>query len=175
VARQRNGHQGEPDQPRERGDQERAARAGCAAHGRRLAGILRRFQREAGKELDGRAAPSYAPPPNVRSRRKTMGIRLTGRVVLLVACCAAAGETLCAQLQTGRLVGTVLDEQRAAVPGATVTVSNLATNIARTVTSDAEGTYVVTPLEPGIYRISASLQGFQTTVRDRGERTVGQS
>ena len=101
--------------------------------------------------------------------------RLLGGVALLVAFCSLASAPLSAQLQTGRLLGTVLDEQHAAVPGATVTVTNLATNISRTVTSDGEGNYVVTPLEPGIYRISASLPGFQTTVRDRVELTVGQS
>jgi hypothetical protein len=95
--------------------------------------------------------------------------------VALLALCALAGAPLSAQLQTGRLLGTVLDEQHAAVPGATVTVTSLATNIARTVTTDGEGNYVVTPLEPGIYRITASLQGFQTTVRERVELTVGQS
>src|SRR5438093_7577599 len=101
--------------------------------------------------------------------------RLLGGVALLVAFCSLASAPLSAQLQTGRLLGTVLDEQHAAVPGATVTVTNLATNISRTVTSDGEGNYVVTPLEPGIYRISASLPGFQTTVRDRVELTVGQA
>jgi len=103
-----------------------------------------------------------------------MWMRRTGPVALLVVFCSL-GETLSAQVQTGRLVGTVLDEQHAAVPGATVTVTNLATNISRTVTTDGEGTYVVTPLEPGVYRISASLEGFRTTVRDRVELTVGQS
>jgi len=100
---------------------------------------------------------------------------LRGPVPLLVAFCSLAGVTLSAQLQTGRLLGTVLDEQHAAVPGATVTVTNHATNISRVVTSDGEGNYVVTPLEPGLYRISASLQGFQQTVRDGIELTVGQS
>src|SRR5262245_25212953 len=95
--------------------------------------------------------------------------------VSFVAFCLLASAPLSGQLQTGRLLGTVLDEQHAVVPGASVTVTNLATNISRTVTSDAQGTYVVTPLEPGIYRISASLQGFQTTIRDRVELTVGQS
>ena len=104
-----------------------------------------------------------------------MGIRPLGGVALLVAFCSLASAPLSAQLQTGRLLGMVLDQQHAAVPGATVTVTNLATNISRTVTTDGEGNYVVTPLEPGIYRISASLQGFQTTVRDRVELTVGQS
>jgi len=104
-----------------------------------------------------------------------MGIRPLGCVALLVAFCSFASAPLSAQLQTGRLLGMVLDEQHAAVPGATVAVTNLATNISRTVTTDGEGNYVVTPLEPGVYRISASLQGFQTTVRDRVELTVGQS
>jgi hypothetical protein len=104
-----------------------------------------------------------------------MRIRPLGCVALLVAFCSLASAPLSAQLQTGRLLGMVLDQQHAAVPGATVTATNLATNISRTVTTDGEGNYVVTPLEPGVYRISASLQGFQTTVRDRVELTVGQS
>src|SRR5437867_5760496 len=104
-----------------------------------------------------------------------MRMRPLGHVALLVAFCSLASASLSAQLQTGRLLGTVFDAQHAAVPGATVTVTNLATNISRTVTTDGEGNYVVTPLEPGIYRISASLQGFRTTVRDRVELTVGQS
>src|SRR5206468_1659597 len=63
----------------------------------------------------------------------------------------------------------------AGIPGATVTVANLATNVARTVTTTAEGQYVVTPLDPGIYRVSAEIQGFQPAVRDGVELTVGQS
>src|SRR5205809_3621437 len=100
-----------------------------------------------------------------------MELRLPARAVLVIAFSSLAGVPLSAQLQTGRLLGTVLDEQRAAVPGATVTVTNLATNLARAVTSDGEGNYVVTPLDPGLYRITASLQGFQTTVRERVELT----
>src|SRR5205823_3673557 len=80
---------------------------------------------------------------------ETMAMRLPARVVLVIAFSSLAGVPLSAQLQTGRLLGTVLDEQHAAVPGATVTVTNLATNLARAVTSDGEGNYVVTPLEPG--------------------------
>src|SRR5262245_42996819 len=104
-------------------------------------------------------------------------MRMTVRfpVVVLVAFCSFAATSFAAQLQTGRLLGTILDQQHAGVPGATVTVTNVATNIERTVTTDAEGGYVVTPLDPGVYRISAALQGFQTTVRDRVELTVGQS
>src|SRR5438270_5091529 len=139
-----------------------------------LARRARRFVALPGSCLDGPPEPAYARLPKAVGSWRTMRMRQLG-VALLIAFCSVAGARLSAQLQTGRLLGTVLDGQHAAVPGATVTVTNLATNISRTVTSDGEGNYVVTPLEPGIYRISASLPGFQTTVRDRVELTVGQS
>ena len=83
--------------------------------------------------------------------------------------------TLFAQLQSGRILGTVYDPQRAGIPGATVSVTNLATNIARTAITDSEGNYVVTPLDPGTYRVSAEVPGFQKTVRDGLALTVGQA
>jgi len=85
------------------------------------------------------------------------------------------GSTAFAQLQTGRLLGTIYDQQHAGIPGVTITVTNLATNITRNTISDGEGNYVVTPLNPGMYKVTAALQGFQTTVRDDIELTVGQA
>ena len=70
-----------------------------------------------------------------------------------------------AQVQSARLVGTIYDQTHAAIPGASVTVTNAATNIARRVATDAAGDYVVTPLDPGTYTVSATAKGFQTTVR----------
>jgi hypothetical protein len=81
---------------------------------------------------------------------------------------------LLAQVQSGRIVGTVFDPQRAAVPGATVTVTDPATNLSRKVIADASGDYVVTPLDPGTYTVSASAPGFQTTVRTGVVLTVAQ-
>jgi len=78
-----------------------------------------------------------------------------------------------AQVQSGRLVGTIYDQTHAAVPNAVVTVTNVATNLARRVATDAAGDYVVTPLDPGTYSVSATAQGFQTTVRGAIELTVG--
>ena len=52
----------------------------------------------------------------------TMRLKPHGNVALLVAFCWLASAPLSAQLQTGRLLGMVLDQQHAAVPGATVTV-----------------------------------------------------
>ena len=87
--------------------------------------------------------------------------KLLARVAFLTALCVLAGTSAFAQLQSGRILGTVFDPQRAGIPGATVTVTNLATNIARTTQTDAEGNYVITPLDPGNYRVSAEIPAFR--------------
>ena len=93
----------------------------------------------------------------------------------LVGACLLTGATAFAQLQAGRIVGQVFDPQKAVVPGATITVTNPATNASVTVKTDASGNYVVTPLNPGTYSVSASARGFQTEVRSGIELTVGQA
>ena len=101
--------------------------------------------------------------------------KISARVAVLAVLCVLAGTAAFAQLQSGRILGTVFDPQRAGIPGATVTVTNLATNIARTTQTDAEGNYVITPLDPGNYRVSAEISGFQTAVREGLTLTVGQA
>jgi hypothetical protein len=96
--------------------------------------------------------------------------------ILLICACLMAGSVTCfAQLQAGRIVGQVFDPQHAAVPGATVTVTNTATNVAETVKTGASGNYVVTSLNPGTYSVSATAEGFQTEVRNGIDLTVGQA
>lgn len=101
--------------------------------------------------------------------------KIYARVAVLALLCVLAGTAAFAQLQSGRILGTVFDPQRAGIPGATVTVTNLATNIARTTQTDSEGNYVITPLDPGNYRVSAEISGFQTAVREELTLTVGQA
>jgi Carboxypeptidase regulatory-like domain len=72
--------------------------------------------------------------------------------------------SLHAQSVTGRISGTVRDSSNAVVPGATVTVTNQATQIARTARTDHEGFYVVTNLPPGDYVVAVELSGFKTFV-----------
>jgi hypothetical protein len=67
---------------------------------------------------------------------------------------------------TGTLQGTVTDAQNAAVPGATVEVTNRNTGVVRTVVTDSVGAWVAASLPPGPYRLSVALQGFQPQARD---------
>jgi len=64
------------------------------------------------------------------------------------------------------LRGTVTDSQGAALPGATVTLTNTATNQKMTATSDASGTYQFNALGPAPYQIAAEHQGFKKKVLD---------
>ena len=79
-----------------------------------------------------------------------------GAVVMMLLACASAF----AQQTTGTVTGRVLDQQGAAVPGATVTAKNPLTGFTRTETSDAEGVYRLAALPVGIYEVNAELQGF---------------
>ncbi len=69
-----------------------------------------------------------------------------------------------AQSATGQILGTVTDPTGAVIPGATVTVTNTATNVSRTVKTTAAGAYVVAQLNPGPYSIKVEAAGFATTV-----------
>jgi hypothetical protein len=63
---------------------------------------------------------------------------------------------------SGTITGTVTDPSGSAVPGATVTVTNVGTGVvARTVTTGPNGIYVAEALPVGTYRLSVSANGFQ--------------
>jgi hypothetical protein len=66
------------------------------------------------------------------------------------------------QSASSGLVGQVSDSSQAAIPGATVTVTNVATNAQRTTITDGEGRFSVPALPPATYHIKVELQGFQT-------------
>jgi Carboxypeptidase regulatory-like domain/TonB dependent receptor len=67
---------------------------------------------------------------------------------------------------SGSIQGTVLDTSGAALPGATVTATNVATSVSATRQTTEAGLYVVSPLVPGEYRMTVALDGFQTFVRE---------
>ena len=91
-------------------------------------------------------------------------------VVFLVALWpqAASGQTV-----YGSLAGTVLDSSGAAVPGTTVTLTNLGTSDKRTMESDAAGAYTFVNILPGSYRIDAEKSGFKHFKREPIVMEVG--
>src|SRR5215813_13623227 len=66
-----------------------------------------------------------------------------------------------AQTSKGILSGVVRDATGAAIPGATVTVTNQDTGETRTVTSEATGAYRVDAISPGLYKVHVEMNGFQ--------------
>lgn len=66
-------------------------------------------------------------------------------------------------LISGDIAGTVTDPSGAAIPGATVTVTNTGTGLVKTVTTSGAGEYKVSLLPPGQYKVNIAAQGFQTT------------
>jgi hypothetical protein len=79
------------------------------------------------------------------------------------------------QITTGVIQGILLDPQGAVVSGATVEVKNPDTNFTKTLTSDSEGRFVFLQLQPGRYVLTASKQGFATTIQENLQLTVGQA
>jgi len=73
------------------------------------------------------------------------------------------------------ITGRVLDQNKAAVASATVTVRNPKTNEAVAVTTNAEGVYNIPFINPGVYSITVEAAGFKKYVRDSQELQVGQT
>ena len=96
---------------------------------------------------------------------------LFGSALLLLLSSASA----LAQQTTGNITGRIVDQQGAAVPGASITAKNPATGLSRTETSDAEGVYRVAALPVGIYEVVAELTGFSTISKQDVEVNVGQT
>jgi hypothetical protein len=70
-----------------------------------------------------------------------------------------------AQLSTAQLSGRVTDESGAVLPGVSVTALQTDTGFTRSVVTDASGSYVLSNLPTGPYRLAVSLAGFRTYVQ----------
>jgi hypothetical protein len=84
------------------------------------------------------------------------------RVVLALALlvCGAASSAL-AQGLTGQISGVVTDNSGGVLPGATVTIKNVGTNLVRETTTGADGNFVITNLLAGTFDLTVSVQGFK--------------
>jgi hypothetical protein len=70
-----------------------------------------------------------------------------------------------AQLDTGTIVGAVVDGSGAVLPGVTITATQEGTNVTFTTVTNASGQYVFPNLRVGSYIVAAELQGFRRGVR----------
>jgi Carboxypeptidase regulatory-like domain/TonB dependent receptor len=97
-------------------------------------------------------------------KRSSTALAFPG-LVLLVLCLSCPPAS--AQGVFGTITGTVTDASGGVLPGATVTLTNVATNVRKTLTANEAGVYSATSLIPGTYQVEASLAGFKTAVLDR--------
>src|SRR5262245_11266571 len=87
--------------------------------------------------------------------------RMSHGLMLVVAVFLLQVPLAFAQVDRATLTGVVKDSSGGVVPGATVTVTNLATNLETHQQTTETGSYQVVNLNPGRYRIDAELSGFK--------------
>src|SRR4030095_7172092 len=117
--------------------------AGCRCVGRRLSSVCSRMCLQ--------RFPS-------QRRMDIMRVRLGLFLVLLLALSVAPAF---AQMETGRITGTVYDQQDHVVPGVNVTATQTATGTSRSAVTDAEGTYVRAHLQPAASELKFTRSGFK--------------
>ena len=102
---------------------------------------------------------------------------LSPRRVLLCALAtglvALCGALVPAQEFRGSVTGRVTEASGAAVAGAQVTITNVATNAATTTLTNEAGSYTILYLNPGSYALAVEAQGFKRAVRQGIEVRVG--
>jgi Carboxypeptidase regulatory-like domain len=75
-------------------------------------------------------------------------------------------STVLAQTATTTLRGTVADPSGAFIPGATITLKYVASDLLSVKTTDSKGEYVFSPIEPGKYLITVSATGFADQAKE---------
>jgi len=96
------------------------------------------------------------------------------RLLVVVALLALLPTAAFAQVDRATLTGTVKDGAGAVLPGATVTVTNVATGVTASQTTTETGSYLLVNLIPGRYQVDVELSGFkkssQIVTLDVGQR-----
>jgi len=86
------------------------------------------------------------------------------QIAALLGLLIIARPFLNAQANTGSISGTVTDPTGAAVAGATATITNQATAVSHTATTDSSGFYSAEGLSVGQYKIAIAKPGFKDGV-----------
>ena len=82
----------------------------------------------------------------------------------LILFCVMTGLALGQSVDRQQITGIITDSTGAAVPQADIVVTNEATGVSRTVTSNADGNYTVLNLPVGVYTITTTVSGFKKSI-----------
>lgn len=104
-------------------------------------------------------------------------MKMAKHILMLAMITLISVGTILAQAQSSSadLVGTVVDQAGAVVPGATVTAKDAHTNISKSSVTNESGEYKIIGLPPGDYEISTEAKNFKKKVISPVVLTVGQS
>jgi hypothetical protein len=95
-------------------------------------------------------------------KQRQNGARLRGSLLACLVLSLCLVPSAWAQQTTGTVSVTVMDSSGAVVPGALLTLTDVATNDARTANTREAGNYTFVNLNFGDYKLTVSLQGFET-------------
>ena len=105
---------------------------------------------------------------------------MTLRMTLITAAVVGSLLLSCPQMALGQgettsaIVGQVTDATNAAIPGATVTITNRETSLQRTAKTDDEGRFNFPQLTPGNYSVKTEAEGFDPQLYDNVFSGLGQ-
>jgi hypothetical protein len=92
---------------------------------------------------------------------------ITGKIFsLALAVILLLAATVLTQTFYATIVGKVTDLNGANIPNATVTITQNGTNRTQTVTTNSEGEYTITQLQPGEYTLKISYTGFKILLNE---------
>lgn len=86
-----------------------------------------------------------------------------------------SGTAYAQSAASGNIEGIVTDPSGAVLPGVAVVVRNTGTNVTRVITTDSNGRFRASALQPGTYEVTATLAGFQAPTLGTVDVLVGQS
>jgi Carboxypeptidase regulatory-like domain len=100
--------------------------------------------------------------PDMFLRRKNSNLIQAVIAIAFLLLGGSGLRHLSAQTDTARIQGSVLDQTGAAIPGATVTLSNVDTGASTTATSDGTGSFTFNALVRGNYKAQVQASGFES-------------
>jgi len=110
----------------------------------------------------------------VDNMRKSSCESLILTIILSVSLVASHGSLLYAQNSSGTISGFVSDGQGARLPNTKIIITNTATGVSTTSSTNGDGAYTVGSLPIGTYQIEAQREGFKTSIQGPIVLTVGQ-